>query len=238
LIKVIYYIVVIICGLLVGSFLNVCICRIPRKESILKKHSHCNHCGNKIYIKYPIVQLLTAFTYATLLYKYDLKLDFFVQAYLMTILINVFFIDIEHRIIPNVLVICGFIGGVLLICCNLFYSIEIYMDRAWWNPVVGIFTGSGFLFLVSIVGRYIYKTHALGMGDIKLFAVIGAFLGWKMTLFALAASFLLAGLFGFVSIVKNPKSRKEAMPLGPYIVLGTYVTIMWGWKLFDLQFKV
>ncbi len=259
---IIYYILTFLYGLLIGSFLNVCIYRIPKGESVVKPPSHCTncgtrltpldlvpilsfiflrgkcrHCGVKISPRYPMIELLTAFIFVSLFYRYGLKVEFFAAAYLMSILIAVFFIDLEHYIIPDGLVIAGLIGGVPLVAYNFFYRVEMYGDRDWWNPILGIFTGSGFLLIVALIGALIYRTEdAMGMGDVKIFAAIGIFLGWKMTVFALFASVVLSGVVSFILIVSKLKSRKDAIPLGPFIVLGTYITLMWGWDLFNLWY--
>ncbi|NMB34163.1 MAG: prepilin peptidase [Clostridium sp.] len=255
-----YYFLFGILGLLIGSFLNVCICRIPKGESIITGRSHCtkcNHslnvldlfpvvsflflggkcryCKEKISPRYAIVEFLTALTYVILFHKYKISIDFFAAAYLMSILIIVFFIDLEHMIIPDGLVIAGLIGGVLLFVYNIFGFVQIYGDRNWWNPLLGGLIGFGLLFLIATLASVVYKTdEAMGGGDIKIFAPIGLFLGWRMTGIALLTSFLFGGIIGIIIIfIKGKESRRTVFPLGPFIVLGTFFTYLFGWNVLN-----
>lgn len=254
---IVYYVFVFILGLVIGSFLNVCIYRIPEGKSIASPPSHCmgcgarlkpldlvpvlsyiflkgrcRYCGVKISSRYPLVELLTAVVFTVLFYKYKLTVDFAASAFLMSVLITVFFIDIDHRIIPDGLVITGLAGGVLVILYNIFRPVWIYGDRDWWNPLLGMITGAGFLFLVAVIGMIIYKTDdAMGMGDVKIFAPIGIFLGWKMCIAALILSIVSGGLTGLFLIVTRLKDRKSTIPFGPFIVIGTFITLMWGWDI-------
>jgi len=256
---IIIYVEVFILGLIIGSFLNVCIYRLPLEQSIIKPPSHCincgtrlelldlvpvlsyiflkgkcRHCGVKISAKYPAVELLTALLFTLLFYKYSLSIYFIAAIYITAILIAVFFIDYEHKIIPDELVIAGLVGGIILVIYNIFNPIWIYGDRNWWNPLVGMVTGSGFLFIVALIGLIIYKTDdAMGMGDVKIFAPIGIFLGWKMTILALTISIFLCGIISLSLIITRLKSRQDAIPFGPFIVIGTFVTLMWGWDILN-----
>lgn len=257
-----YYLMVIATGLLIGSFLNVCIYRIPREESVIKPPSHCMNCGNrltaidlvpvlsylllrgkcrhckvKISPRYALVEGLTALTFVLLFAKFGLTMDFFASSYLMSILIAVFFIDLDHMIIPDGLVIAGLAGGVPLIIYNAFRPgetnvMQIYGDGNWWTPLIGILVGFGMLFLVATIGFLIYRTdEAMGGGDIKIFAPIGIFLGWKMTFVAFFLSVVLAGFIGGILILAKIKDRKGTIPFGPFIVIGTFMTYMFGWDL-------
>jgi leader peptidase (prepilin peptidase) / N-methyltransferase len=254
---ILFYIYIFILGLLIGSFLNVCIYRIPKEESIINPPSHCTNCGArltpldlvpvfsflvlrgkcrycgiKISKRYPAIELLTALTFVVLFNKYSLSIDFLAAAFLISILITVFFIDLEHKIIPDGLVITGLVGGLLLIVYNLFKPVQIFGDRAWWTPLAGILPGSGFLFLVALIGIIIYKTDdAMGMGDVKIFAPIGIFLGWKMTIVALLLSIFLGGISSLILLCTGVKERKSTIPFGPFIVVGTFITLMWGWDI-------
>lgn len=254
-----YYILFGVLGLLIGSFLNVCIYRIPNNESIVVNPSHCmkcghrltaldlipvlsfvflrgkcRHCGDKISPRYAIVELLTSLTFVLLFHKYNLSVDFFASAYLMSILIVVFFIDLDYMIIPDGLVIAGLIGGGVLFIYNIFKPVEIYGDRSWWNPLLGGIIGFGLLLLIGIVGNAVYKTEdAMGGGDIKIFAPIGIFLGWKMTSIALLASFLFGGIIGFVLILLKGREKRQTYAFGPFIVMGTFVTYLFGWDILN-----
>lgn len=252
------YVVVFILGLVIGSFINVLIYRIPLGKSIITPPSsctgcgkrltaidlvpvfsfvflkgRCRHCGAPISIRYPLVELLTAVIYIILFSKFGLSIPFAAYAFLMIILIAVFFIDIDHRIIPDELVIAGIIGGSLLFVYNIFLPLpEVFGNGKWWTPAAGFFSGSGLLLLVAVLGSLLYRTDdAMGMGDVKLMAPIGLFLGWKLCLTALFISVLLAGVSSMVLILLRKKNRKDTIPFGPFIVAGTFITIMWGWGI-------
>ena len=254
----IIYFAIFIFGLLIGSFLNVCIFRIPQGESIVSPPSHCpncetrlkpfdlipllsylfylgkcRYCHQKISPRYFLVELLTGIVSVALFMNYEMTVDFVAFLFLTYILIVVFFIDLDHQIIPNELVIAGLIGGVILFVYNLFLPFQIYSDNHWWNPLLGLAVGSGFLFAVSLIGSAVYKGgDVMGMGDVKLFAPIGLFLGWRMTLFALYISIILGGTSSIMLILFGKAKRKSMIPFGPFIVIGVFVTVMWGWDIF------
>ncbi len=245
---------VFILGLIVGSFLNVCIYRIPRKESIIKPPSACTTCGvrlkmidlipvfsyiflkgkcrfckEKVSIKYPCIEILTGVIYLLLFYRFGLTTELLATAFLMSILVIVFFIDLKHFIIPNELVLAAIVGGIVTMIYNLFYPIQLYGDSIWWNPLMGMFVGFGFLFVVSLIVTLLYKTEdAMGMGDVKIFAPIGLFLGWRMTLLALFSSFFIGAVISVILVVLRIKKRQDTIPFGPFIVAGTFITMMYG----------
>ena len=251
--------IVFVFGLLIGSFLNVCVYRIPRGESMVKPPSHCcecttklkaydmvpvisyvilrgkcRFCGSKIPISYPLVEVLTALAFATLFGKYGLTVDFFSLACLISILVVVFFVDLKHRIIPDELVVFGLGLGVLIAVYNVFYQVKIYGDGNWWNPLLGIAVGSGTLFVIALIGFIVYKTDdAMGMGDVKIFAPIGMFLGWRITGVALFISVLLGGIAGLILIAFRLKKKRDAIPFGPFIVSGTFIAAVWGWDILN-----
>jgi leader peptidase (prepilin peptidase)/N-methyltransferase len=253
-------VIVFLFGLTIGSFTNVLIYRIPLKKSIVFPPSactscgkrltaldlvpvfsyiflkgHCRHCGAPVSRRYPFVELMTALIFVALFIKYGITVPFIAFAFLMTILIAVFFIDLDHRIIPDGLVIAGIIGGLLMLVLNIFSPItEVYGDYKWWTPVAGFFSGSGFLLLVAIIGGIIYKSDdAMGIGDVKLMAPIGLFLGWKLCLTGLLLAVLFGGITSLLLMITGIKKRKDAIPFGPFIVTGAFIAIMWGWNLID-----
>jgi leader peptidase (prepilin peptidase)/N-methyltransferase len=250
-------IIVLILGFTTGSFLNICIYRIPKNESLFKNSLNCLNCGSRVKLlekstvislilgrgkcnncdmRYKLrdvlVELFTGVIFIILLVKYGFTVELIAYIYFACILIIVFFIDIDYKIIPNELVIAGLAGGTFLIIYNLFKPVKIYGDRTWWNPVLGALIGSGFLFLVAVLGILIYKSdQAMGMGDVKIFAPIGLFLGWKMTIVALILSIFAGGFISLILIVFRIKDRKSTIPFGPFIVISTLVTLMWGWDI-------
>lgn len=255
---ILFYILICIIGLVIGSFVNILIYRIPEGKSIVAPppvcmkcgtllkpfelvpvfsyillKGKCRHCGTAISSRYPAVELLTAAVYVMLFSKFGFTAAFAAFAYLMTILTAVLFIDYDHRIIPDELVITGLAGGAVLFAFNIFKPGQLlYGDGKWWTPLLGFIAGSGTLLLVAIVGSLIYKTDdAMGMGDVKLLAPIGVFLGWKLGLAALFLSVLMSGVVSLLLILLRLKGRKDTIPFGPFIVAGVFVTIMWGWNI-------
>ncbi len=252
------YIIIFMLGLIIGSFVNVLIYRIPEGKSIVSPPSactgcgtrltvidlvpvfsyvflkgKCRHCGSRISPRYPFVELLEAVIFIILFSKYGFTVPFFAYAYLMMILTAIFFIDIDHRIIPNGLVLAGLAGGFLFFIYNCFDPmIWIFGDGKWWTPLAGLLPGSCFLLLVAILGSLIYRTEdAMGMGDVKLMAPIGLFLGWKLCIAALFSSIMLGGVISIILMLTGIKKRKDTIAFGPFIVAGAFVTIMWGWEI-------
>ncbi|PAB59508.1 prepilin peptidase [Anaeromicrobium sediminis] len=254
---------VFILGLLIGSFLNVCIYRIPREESIVVPGSHCPVCMNKLraidlipvlsYLflgrkcrfcktkigpRYMMVELLTGLVFLLLFNKYGDSIDFIVYTILMSILIVICFIDYDHMIIPDQLVFMATMVGILVILYNRKFPMYIYGNDPWYSPFIGVIIGSGSLLIISLIGMTIYKgQEVMGMGDVKIFIPIGLFLGFKMTAVTLFLSILLGAIISILLIVSGYKSVKSYIPFGPFIVLGTFISLIWGWDLFDLWYE-
>ena len=230
---------IILLGLLLGSFLNVVIYRLPNNKSIVSPPSSCGSCGNRlsaldlipvlsfvflggkcrycgerISARYPLVELLTGGIFALLFDRFGFSFDFVRFATLSCVLISAAFIDIDHRIIPDKLNLFGIISGAMLVFLPDSLSVK--------SALLGIAAGGGLLLLVAVISR-----GAMGGGDIKLFAVIGLFLGLEKTLLALFLTFLLGGIAGVLLIATKIKSRKDYIPFGPFIGIGAFIAIMW-----------
>lgn len=255
---ILYYIIVAVIGLVIGSFLNVIICRVPEKKSIVSPGSKCPNCNYELkffdlipvlsYILisgkcrkckvnispiYPIIELITALSYIVIFSEFGLSFEFFAFAFLISILIPVFVIDYRYYIIPNGLVITGLIGGGILFVVNIFQSFE-YFGGGILAPIIGGLSSSLILLLISILGAAIYKTDdALGLGDVKIFVVIGMFLGWRMSLVALFISVMISGAFSSILLISGKKDKKGTIPLGPFIVIGTFITMLYGSKILN-----
>ncbi len=254
------YIFIFIFGLVLGSFINVLVYRVPEGKSIIAPPSACPACGKRlspldlipvfswlllrgkcrychasISPRYLLVEILTGAAVTGLFLRFGVSVAFIAFTYLLVLLIAVFFIDIDHRIIPNELVLAGLAGGVLLLVYNILSPGRlIYGDDQWWTPLAGILSGSGVLLLVAVIGMLVYKTDdAMGMGDVKLLAPIGMFLGWKLCLAALFFSIILAGVSSIVLIIARIKKKKDTIPFGPFIVIGTYLCIILGWDIIN-----
>jgi len=259
---VIAYLFVFIFGAIIGSFLNVCIYRIPREESIVAPPSHCTtcgtrlkalnlipvfsylwqkarckQCGEKISARYITIELLTGFLYSALFYKFGIGTELVAMLFLTSVLIVIFFIDLEFGIIPNSIVIFASVGGLIFYITSFFIPTDIFGDRNWWNPLVGAFIGSIFLLLVAFIGSKIYKTdEVMGGGDIKVLFPIGLFLGWKLMVISLFISIVTAAVVCVVLILFHIINRKDTVPFGPFISIGTIIAIIFGWQLIGWYF--
>lgn len=251
------YILIFTIGLLIGSFLNVCIYRIPKEESVIFPRSYCRNCKGalhprdliplfsflllkgrcrkcqeKISLRYFMVELFTGLIYIALFYRFGISTEFLIAIFLTSILTIVFFIDVDYSIIPNKLVIVASVGGIIVGIYNIFCNVEFYGDRNIFNPLLGVLVGSGFLLLVALTGFIIYKSDdALGMGDVKIFIPIGLMLGWRLTIVVLFISIILAGVVSLALIMLKIKSRKETMPFGPFISAASIFTMFFGWDV-------
>jgi len=241
-------VLIFILGLIVGSFSNVCIYRIPRNESIIYPASHCpkcrskikpvdnipllsfillkgrcRNCKSKISIQYPVVELLTGLIYLIIYLAYGLSIQTLSYIILSSALIIIAFIDLNEQIIPDVISLPGIVVGFIL---SFFINYISFVDSA-----LGIAVGGGIILIIGLGGSVIFKKEAMGGGDVKLAAMIGAFLGWRYIVISLFLGFFLGALAGIVLILSKIKSREDAVPFGPFIVLGSFITLLWGEKI-------
>ena len=239
---------IFILGLIVGSFSNVCIYRIPRNESIIYPASHCpkcrsnilpkdnipllsyillkgrcRHCKSKIPIQYPIVEFLTGLIYLIIYLIYGLSGQFLIYIILSSALIIIAFIDLNEQIVPDVISLPGTAIGFIL---SFFVPYISFI-----NSALGVIIGGGVILIIGIAGSAIFKKEAMGGGDVKLAAMIGAFLGWRYITISLFLGFFLGALTGIFLIMAKIKSREDAVPFGPFIVLGSFITLLWGEKI-------
>jgi len=241
-------ILIFILGLIVGSFNNVCIYRIPRNESIVYPASHCpncrtkikpvdnipllsyillkgrcRNCKSKISIQYPIVELLTGLTYLIIYLIYGLSIQSLVYIILSSALIIIAFIDLQKQIIPDIISLPGIVIGLIL------SFIVPYI--AFINSALGALVGGGIILIIAWVGSIIFKKEAMGGGDVKLAAMIGAFLGWRYMVISLFLGFFLGALAGIFLILSKIKRKEDMVPFGPFIALGSIITLLCGEKI-------
>ncbi len=235
---IVLYVVFFIAGIVIGSFLEVVAYRVPRKISIIKPGSFCPNCGAKIafydniplisYIilrgrcrkckaKIPIssflIELFTGLLFVTNFYFFGISLQIIIGIIFCSVLIVVSFIDIEFRIIPNVIVIPLTIIGL---------GLNIFKDIAtWWHPLA--FSAGAFIFMLII--NLIYP-RGMGMGDVKLSMMMGAFLV-KNVIPGLFLGFLAGSIFGIFVIIRKRK-LKQMIPFGPFLSAGSIIALFWG----------
>lgn len=232
-------------GSIVGSFLNVCIFRIPRGESIIAPPSHCplcnskirwydnipilsyailrgrcRSCRGKISPVYPTVEILTATSFLILFRQYGISPDFFIIAALTSALIVISFIDLRYKIIPDIIVYPGMIVGATWVLGRHWSDLVYYL--------MGWLVGGGILYLAAVVSR-----GGMGGGDVKLGAMLGLFMGWERVLVALFLSFLLGSVVGLLLIALGKKKRKDPIPFGPFLSIGSFISLIWGIKIWD-----
>jgi leader peptidase (prepilin peptidase)/N-methyltransferase len=250
-------VIVFVFGAVVGSFLNVCVHRMPRDQSLATPRSHCphckapirwrdnipllsfillrgrcRHCQAPISPRYFIVELLTA----TLFLLVWLKVDGWtgpIYWLLIAGLIVATFIDFEHYIIPNEITYGGIVAGLLLSALYPPLMEAENFRQSLARSALGVLVGGTALLAVAIVGEKIFKKEAMGMGDVKFLAAIGAFLGWEATLFTLFVSSLLGGTIGLLLVLLGKRAWQSRIPYGPYIALGAVVWIFGGREILD-----
>ena len=240
-----WYIISIIFGALVGSFLNVCIFRLPKEESIIWPGSHCPHCKNaikfydniplvsyfllrgrcryckgNISLQYPLVEGITALSSLFLIIKFGPSLSYLFYFAFVAALIVITVIDLYHQIIPDAISLPGI--GVGLLASLLIPQITLF------NSSIGILLGGGSLFIVATLYQWLFKREGMGGGDIKLLAMIGAFLGWKAVLLTILLSSLIGSVTGILMMVIKGKDFKYAIPFGPFLSLGAVISLFYG----------
>ncbi|NLC69397.1 MAG: prepilin peptidase [Clostridiaceae bacterium] len=240
------YFMVLVAGLAAG-YLNSVIIHILLDRILLEKKSllECwrdfrdkKRKGEAGEIREIIVVFSTAAVFILVFSKYGLTADFAFFAYLMCILIIMFFIDIKTKTIPNGLVLAGLAGSAAAFVYNIFLPLKIYEDGRWWSPLLGILPGSGLLLLTALFGAIVFKNEeVMGMGDVKIFAPVGIFLGWKMCALVLVLSMFLGGLASIILIILSIKKRKDTIPFGPFIAIAAFIAIMWGQDIWFWYFS-
>ena len=232
-------------GTLVGSFLNVCICRLPKDESIVSPPSHCpvcsyqirwydnipllsylflrgkcRGCGTHISIQYPLVELLNGVLAMLLFLRFGPTPAFAALFLFCSALVVITFIDIEHQIIPDEISLSGIVVG---------FALSFFLQgHGWLNSLLGILLGGGSLLLVAYSYQLLTGKEGMGGGDIKLLAMMGAFLGWKAVPFIIFASSLIGSVVGISIMLVQKKDSKLAIPFGPYLAVGAVLYIFYG----------
>jgi len=231
---------IFVLGTIVGSFLNVCIYRIPLGESVVYPPSYCprckakinaldmfpilnylwlrgrcQKCSSKFSIRYPVVELLTGIILLGAFIKFGLTWELLSSFVLICCLMVSTFTDLECGIIPDKVLMSTLAVGFVL-------KVLIFPGKVW-DGTMGLFLGGVILLMLSIVSR-----GGIGGGDIKLFAVVGWFLGAVLTLLSLLFSFIFAGFAGSIMIASGLKMIKDTIPFGPFIALSSLISLFVG----------
>ena len=247
-------------GLAIGSFLNVCIYRIPRADlsihsprrsfcpecntpispydnipvlSYLILRGKCRHCSTTISVLYPLVELATAGIFLFLYYYFGLTLEFLLALVFVSVLLPISVIDAQHYIIPNTLIVTGLILGFGIVCAIAYQRADV-----WYLLIrlIGAVTGGMALWLVAVIGSAILRKTAMGGGDIKLMALNGLFLGaWPELAMVIAFSALSGAIVGTTLIVSGIKNRESPIPYGPFLAGAAVLVLLWGdnlWRMY------
>lgn len=235
-------------GLAVGSFVNVVAARLPEHRSLLRPGSacpgcgvaiawhdnvpilsfvilrgRCRACGMSIAWRYPAVELTTAGLWALAWLRWGATVDFAVAAGFLTALVAITAIDVEHQIIPDLITLPGIVAGL---CVSLATG-----RPGWTDSLVGIVVGGGIFLVIIVAYAVLTGIEAMGMGDVKLGAMFGALLGWKVTLVAIFVAVVLGATVAVALLATGRVGRKVPIPFGPFLATGGAVGLFWGERM-------
>ena len=238
---------VAILGLCIGSFLNVCIYRIPREESISFPPSHCTSCGYRLKVKdlipvfsyiflrgrcrqckehisiqYPLIELTNALLYICVYLKFGLSIDTIKYIIFVSLLLVIAVIDFKTTEVWTSTTLFGLVVGILFIIIHWIISRKFPVDNIIGGAI-------GFLVIWLIVKL----TAGMGEGDIDIALICGLFLGSKGAVITLFAGIVLGGLGGAIFLIRKKKSGKDEMAFGPYLAMGAFIAMMWGERIID-----
>jgi leader peptidase (prepilin peptidase)/N-methyltransferase len=244
----------VVVGLEVGSFLNVCIDRLPRKESVVRGRSHCEACGRdltpldlvplfsylalrgrcrtcaaRIPRRIPVVEAITGAAYGALVVAYGLSATTGLLIVYTCILIVVFFIDLEQGLILNVIVYPSLVIALVAALIVRPEWLGGFVSPPLASAGLGAGVGFVFLFVVALVSR-----GGMGWGDVKFAAFMGAAAGFPLVLVALFVGVIIGGIAGAVLLLSGKRNRKQTIPFGPFLVAGTLATLLWGEQMLGL----
>lgn len=231
-------------GLIVGSFLNVCIYRLPRRESVNWPGSHCTACnrplswyenvpivswlvlrgrcrtcGERISVVYPLVELITGVLFVAGYAIYGWTPMLAVRLAFACAMVVLFAIDLRHHLLPNVITVPGIVIGFLL---------SLVLPPGWKASLIGLVAGGGVLFAIAEGYYRLRGVEGLGMGDVKMLSMIGAFLGWKLMLVTLILGSFAGSLIGVGVIALGRGGMKAALPFGTFLAVGALTAAVAG----------
>lgn len=235
-------ILVFIFGLFIGSFLNVCISRIPSGESIAYPPSHCSncntrlkmldlvpilsyvflkgrcrYCNSKLSLEYPFMEFITGLLFALLYLKFGLSFSLVKYIIFTSLILVIGVIDLKTQDVYLSLTLTGFILGTGIILIE-----KLIYNQSLMNSLLGA------LIPAALISLIVFITKGMGEGDIEIAALCGLFVGFKLSILMMLLSFVLGGLVGGLLILFKIKDRKDYMAFGPYIALASFLAIMWG----------
>jgi leader peptidase (prepilin peptidase)/N-methyltransferase len=239
---------VVLIGLVIGSFLNVVIARVPERRSLvhprsacpgcgamiawydnipilsfLVLHARCRACAIPIPWRYPLVEAVTAGLFLAAYLAFGPTLDAVVAAVFLATLLAITMIDLEHQIIPDVISLPGILAGCLA---------SLATGRVHWlDSIIGATAGAVIITVILLVGTWWAGQQAMGGGDIRLAAMLGAFLGWKVLIFSLFLASFLGGIIGVILLSTGLRGRKDPIPFGPFLAAGGAAGLFFGERM-------
>jgi leader peptidase (prepilin peptidase)/N-methyltransferase len=223
-------------GAAVGSFLNVCIYRLPLSKSVVSPPSACPNCNRTLvwsenipiasYLvlrgrcrtchaaigpQYPIVEVLTAIMFGAAWWFYGPSVLLVSRLIFGCALIVLFAIDLEHHLLPNAITLPGIVAGFIL---------SFFTEPGWVSSLVGILVGGGLLYAIAEAYYRVRHEEGLGMGDVKMLAMVGAFIGWQLTFLTLMMASVAGSVIGIGLIATKRGGMKYALPFGTFLALG------------------
>jgi leader peptidase (prepilin peptidase)/N-methyltransferase len=249
-------------GAIVGSFLNVCIVRIPKGDSIVHPPSHCpgckypirfydniplvsyivllgrcRSCRERISPRYFFVELLMAALSVALYYQFGFSLAFLVSLIFVAALIVISFIDLDVRIVPDVISLPGIVAGLLFsVVARYVISDPFEIIPSPLSALIGVLVGGGFLLALAWAYEAFTGVEGMGGGDIKLLAMIGAFLGWTSIPFTLFFASLTGSVIGLGFMIGKGVGRRFGLPFAPFLCLGALLYLFFGSELMEFYF--
>lgn len=249
---------VLLGGFIVGSFLNVCIYRIPLNQSILFPPSYCpncnvflnkmelipilsysflkgqcRHCHIPISFRYPFIELFTGILFVLCYFYTGYDFESLGLILYSSFLIVITFIDLDHQLIFDKVLVWFAASGLIFNLLHSYVSFPKVLESIeFTDMIIGIVSG-GLLFLFIAL----FSKGGMGGGDIKFAASLGLWLGWKLNLLALFLAFIFGGIIGSILLAFKRKDRKDSIPFGPFIALGAFIAILYGQKIINWYFQ-
>lgn len=239
-------------GLVIGSFLNVVIHRLPRQVPFLAGRSVCPHCNaqlkwyhnipvlsfvllggkcafcrGRISYRYPAVEIINALFYVYFYWQFGFSLNFGIFVFLASVLLVIFFIDLDFQIIPDVITLPGILVGLAV--SLLPGGIGIV------SAVIGLLVGGSSLYLIAMLGDWLFKKESMGGGDVKMAAMLGAFLGWQKIILIFISSAVIGLMVSLVIMIFSARVREtRVVPFGPFLATAAMLSIVYGDQLISL----
>ncbi|MCA9479336.1 MAG: prepilin peptidase [Nitrospira sp.] len=237
-----------------GSFLTVCIHRIPQGKSVVVPRSKCPSCGVQIVwydnipvwsflwlrgqcrmcqqsipFRYPLIEIVNGLGYLLVVWRFGLAWSTVIYAGLFSVFLVVTWIDWDHQIIPDLITLPGIVVGVL--CAGF------WLPTGWGNSLMGLLVGGGVLLILAWASPFLFGKEGMGGGDIKFLAMVGAFLGWKAALLALMIASVVGACCGVALLLARVMERGQYIPFGPYLALGSLTAMLWGNEIWTWYFN-